>query len=104
MKTYVDTNHQYEDLNSIGNWIIIRCDDAWGDSISAKRISEDTVDIITTGVHPNNENQGRGTALVQKLFDVLPSDVEQVVLRDNVNPGWWSHIQSRISGGANLVL
>jgi len=104
MKTYVDTNHQYEDLNSIGNWIIIRCDDAWGDSISAKRISEDTVDIINTDVHRNNENQGRGTALVQKLFDELPSDVKQVVLRHNDNPGWWSHIQSKISGGANLVL
>ena len=104
MAPYVDTNMRYENLDEIGNWIIIRFDDAWGDSISAKRISEDTVDIISTDIHRNNENQGRGTALVQKLFDVLPSDVKQVVLRTNDNPGWWSHIQSRISGGANLVL
>lgn len=104
MKAYVDTNQDYDNLDSIKNWIVIRCDDAWGDSISAKRISEDTVDIFVIDVHPSNENQGRGTALVQKLFDVLPSDVKQVVLRTNDNPGWWSHIQSRISGGANLVL
>lgn len=104
MKAYVDTNQDYDNLDRIKNWIVIRCDDAWGDSISAKRISEDTVDIFIIDVHPSNENQGRGTALVQKLFDVLPSDVKQVVLRTNDNPGWWSHIQSRISGGANLVL
>lgn len=104
MKAYVDTNQDYDNLDRIKNWIVIRCDDAWGDSISAKRISEDTVDIFIIDVHPNNENQGRGTALVQKLFDVLPSDVKQVVLRTNDNPGWWSHIKSRISGGAELVL
>lgn len=104
MKAYVDTNQDYDNLDRIKNWIVIRCDDAWGDSISAKRISEDTVDIFVIDVHTNNENQGRGTALVQKLFDVLPSDVTQVVLRTNDNPGWWSHIQSRIRGRANLVL
>lgn len=104
MEFEIDTKAADDNLNRIGNWMMIRCEGTWGDSISAKRISEDTVDIITLTVSPVNENQGRGTALVQKVFDELPSDVKQVVIRKNDNPGWWSHIQSRIRGRANLVL
>jgi len=104
MKLNIDKDAADENLTRINNRIMIRCEDAWGDSISAKRISEDTVHIITLTVSPANENQGRGTALVQKLFDELPSDVKQVVVKTNDNPGWWSHIQSRIRGRANLVL
>lgn len=104
METYIDREAADDNLNRTGNWIIIRCEDAWGDSISAKRTSEDTVSIITLGVSPSSENQGRGTQLVQKLFDELPSEVKQVVLKTNDNPGWWSHIKSRIRGSAELVL
>lgn len=104
MKLYIDTDAADDNLNRTGNWIIIRIEGAWGDSISAKRISEDTVDIITLSVSPVNEAQGRGTALVQKVFDELPGDVRKVVIRKNDNPGWWSHIKPRIIGNDKLVL
>jgi hypothetical protein len=105
MAPYIDTEAADDNLDRIENRIMIRFDeDSWGDSISAKRISEDTVHIITLTVSPDNENQGRGTALVQKVFDELPSDVKQVVIKKNDNPGWWSHIKPRIRGRANLVL
>lgn len=103
MELYINTEAADDNLDEINNWIMICIEGSWAHSISAKRISKDTVEIITLEVGSNN-NEGRGTALVQKLFDELPSEVKQVVLRTNDNPGWWSHIQSRIRGRANLVL
>jgi hypothetical protein len=104
LEFYIDIKAADNNLEEVGNWIMIRCKDADGDSISAERISEATVSILTLSVNSTRENQGRATALVQRLFDELPVSVNQVTLKTNDNPGFWTHIKHKIKGGNKLVL
>ncbi|GEM_PF-7057850 len=104
LELYIDTTAANKNLEAVGNWIIIRCQDAWGDSISAERTSKDTVTILTLDVNTTRENQGRATALVQRVFDELPAGVKQVTLKANNNPDFWTHIKPKIKGGNKLVL
>ncbi|MFB2972301.1 hypothetical protein ACE1CD_25350 [Aerosakkonema sp. BLCC-F183] len=104
MELYIDTRSADADLYQIGNWIKIRCRDNFDDAISAERISTTKVKIKVVEVAEANRNKGRGTALVQKLFDLLPSEVDCVVLGSNDAPEWWRKIKYRIRGGDKLVL
>lgn len=104
MELYIDTRSADANLYQIGNWIKIRCRDNPDDAISAERISTTKVRIKVVDVAKVNRNKGRGTALVQELFDLLPSEVNCVVLSSNDEPEFWRKMKYRIRGGDKLVL
>jgi hypothetical protein len=91
-----------DNLDNVGDRIYINCSDAEGDSISADRVSDNTVAIVTLSVHESRQQQGRGTALVECLLTHLPRNVTSVVIKgSNDAPSFWEKMK-KCRGGRIL--
>jgi hypothetical protein len=87
------------ELDVIGDMMIIRFSDAWGDSISAEKLANDKVGIMTLSVAESRQKKGRGRALVECLIANLPSDIRSVAIKgSNDAPGFWKKMKGCAGG------
>jgi hypothetical protein len=92
------------ELDSVGDMMIIRFSDAWGDSISAERLDNNKVAILTLSVYESRRRQGRGTDLVECLIANLPSGIKSVAIKGaNDAPEFWKKMKN-CTGGKILDL